>query len=138
VFDITSLVASLANGYQLLGFLIVGGLQVYTRLAVAKLAKNQEVFLARHDASRAEVLRLAEHAYAQMTEKSNIRPDDVAATIQAALRVAYFQGQADVGTDRTYPEERAKAATETLVNIAMQAARDGHGKTRARPPAPES
>jgi hypothetical protein len=128
----------IGNVYQLIGFVIVAGLQLYTRLAVGKLAKNQEVILARHDASRAEVLRLAERAYAQITEKSNVRLEDVTATIEAALRVAYFQGQADMGTDKPYPEERAKAAAATLVKIALQAVRNGHGKAPESPSAPQS
>jgi hypothetical protein len=125
---------SLANIYQLIGFIVVAGLQIYTRVMVGRLAKNQEVLIARHDASRAEVLRLSEHAYDLMAHQEHIRIEDAKATIIAALRVAYFQGQADAGTDHVFPEERAKNAAETLVNIAAQAVRNGHGKAKVNPP----
>ena len=126
----------IGNIYQLLGFLVVAGLQVYTRLGVAKVAKNQEVMLAKHDASRAEMLRLAEHAYAKIATKSNICINDATATVEAALRVAYYQGQTDSGQGVPFPEERVKNAAKTLVSLCMKAVQNGHGGPDVPAPKP--
>jgi hypothetical protein len=127
---------TLTNIYQLIGFVVITGLQVYTRYAVSKVAKNQEVMLAKHDASRAEMLRLAEHAYARIAMKKNVCVDDAVATVEAALRVAYYQGQSDVSTENPFPQERVTAAAKTLVQLCMQAAQNGHnGDKPETPPA---
>jgi hypothetical protein len=107
---------SVSNVYELLAFLIVAGLQLYTRAGVNRVAKNQELQMARHDASRAELLRMSEHMFNHAGENGGSFLD----AVKAAFRVAYYQGQADVGTDRKFPEERATEAAKTIVELSKR------------------
>jgi hypothetical protein len=107
---------SVSNIYELAAFLIVAGLQIYTRAGVNRVARNQELQNARHDASRAELLRMSEHMFAHAGENGGTLID----AIKAAFRVAYYQGQADTGTDRKFPEERATEAAKTLIELSKR------------------
>jgi hypothetical protein len=116
---------TLANFEELIGFLVVVGLQVYTRLGLGKIEKNQQLILVKHDASRGELDRLVDHLAQSDLENTSVIHTNLADTIGAALRVSYLQGQADAGSDKEYPEARAMAAAKKLAEIAIQLTRNG-------------
>jgi hypothetical protein len=124
-------VPDIKNVYELLAFLLVAGLQIYTRWSVAQLAKKQEVINAHLSANHSNLMRLVEHTAGVTANNALISINDAAAAIEGALRVAYFQGQADVGTARAYPEARAAKAVAKLLEIVMHAA--GPEKTAIGP-----
>jgi hypothetical protein len=127
---------NISNLYQLLGFLIVAGLQGYMRWEMAQVAKKQDKILAQHDANRAELLRMAERLSEQLETKEDVRFGDAIEIVESALRVSYYQGQADAGSDRGYPAQRAVEGARKLVAICMRA-KPGHdsGSHPAQPPA---
>ena len=105
-------VISVNNIYQLLAFLIVAGLQIWTKWGVNKLAGDQAQLKAEIETSRAEMFRRA---------KLNGHGEGLMATIEAALKVAYLQGKADgAKPDTPYPQERIAAAARQLAEQAIQ------------------
>jgi hypothetical protein len=125
---------NISNIYQLLAFLIVAGLQVYTRWSVAQLAKKQDKINEQHDEGRAELLRLIARTSTRILEKADVQIDEVAEEIKAALKVSYLQGQADAGKDKPWPEDRAAAAARQLAEIAVKAVRNGSKGPPGSPP----
>jgi hypothetical protein len=111
---------NVTNTYQLIGFLIMVGLQAYLRWEMAQVTKKQDKILAQHDANRAELLRMAERLSEQLETKGDIRRHDAVEIVEAALRVGYYQGQADAGTDRGYPAQRITEAAHKLVAVCMR------------------
>ena len=141
------------NIYQLLALVVVAGLQAATAWGVKKLTTGQSQLKGEIEASRVEMFRLA-----NLTDTHVIRSEGhvagVAATLEAALKVAYLQGKVDAkgGTCRfrrsgspTPPRSwRSTPSREGRSSPKLQqprAPRGGGGSdnqpTRAcRPPAP--
>ena len=126
---------NITNLWQFLGFLIMVGLQGYLRWEMAQVTKKQDKILAQHDANRAEMLRMAERLADQAEAKESVRHGDAVEFVEATLRVAYYQGAADAGSDRPYPEQRGTDAAHKVVAICMQAARsdDSGSHPKAKP-----
>lgn len=87
-----------SNGYQLIAFLIIAGIQIYTQRSVNKLEIQQNKLGVEVETTRVEMFRLL--------KASNGHADGFVATIEAALKVAYLLGKVD-GTKPDAPSPRS-------------------------------
>jgi hypothetical protein len=117
----------ITNAYQLIAFLCIIAFQAYTRWTVARLARKQDLMNVQHDAGRAELLRLLALTVDRIAGRVEVPHDDLVEAVQAALKVSYLQGQADLDAGRPFPTERAATAARQLVDVIVQAARPGPG-----------
>jgi hypothetical protein len=112
-------IISIGNIYQLLAFLIVAGLQIWTKRGVNKLAADQAQLRVDIETARGVMFRRVKppngHALGSEGHVAS-----VAATIEAALKVAYLYGKADGGKpDAAYPHERIAHAARQLAEHAI-------------------
>lgn len=105
---------------QLIAFLIVTGLQVYLQWGVSKLTNQQGRLSGEIEATRAEMFRLSKLSGVQVIRFED-RVTSLAATIEAALKVAYLLGKTDGSKgDVPYPYERIASAARKLAEHATQ------------------
>ena len=107
------------NIYQLLALVVVAGLQALTAWGVKKLTAGQSQLKSDIEAARVEMFRMA-----NLTDTHVIRSEGhvagVAATLEAALKVAYLQGKVDAKGDVPFPQERITNAAKKLADVATR------------------
>jgi hypothetical protein len=116
---------TITNTYQMLAFLIIAGLQVYTRHAVAELAKKQDQMIAVHVATREQALAMLHEAERHIADKAPIHADELVEVVKTAIKVAYLKGQVDTASGNPYPEDKATEGAKLIVNMVAKAARAG-------------
>ena len=112
-------IISIGNIYQLLAFLIVAGLQIWTKRGVNKLAADQAQLRADMEATRGTMFRRAKPPNGHVVGSEG-HIATLAATIEGALKLAYLYGKADGGKpDAPYPQERITHAARQLAEHAI-------------------
>ena len=127
---------SLTNVYQLLGFLLMIALQVYTRWSVSQVAKKQDAANEKLDLNRAHLANLISST-ADRIAGQDVHLADVVEAVEQALKVAYHQGEVDSGKSVPFPTERIKAAARQIVDIVRKATEAGAGETIVSAPHPK-
>lgn len=112
-------ILSVTNIYQLLAFLIVAGLQIWTKRGVNKLASGQDKIRIDLESTRVGMFTHAKPPNGHPAGSEG-HVASVAATLESVLKVTYLHGKIDGGkADAPYPQERIAHAARQLAEHAI-------------------